>query len=162
MKDKKYHTQKISINLLATTLNREIREVYLPLFEFISSRTNPEQGYDHFNRIRIILPLVEIASKIEFGGDEPYLLLEKLKVPKPKVTWRMFRNGLSHSVRPFFVIQNNIKYNWAIPYSGHYETRDTLGLDAKILLDDLFKYLEGFYGNLNEIDIQTGIEYLKS
>jgi len=152
--------ESLAISAIASMLLNEIEHFYRPLIEHINSKTFLSSG-DHFNPIRILMPLVETASEFEFGGD-PVLLLEKLDVKDPDLIWRMFRHGLSHHIRPFYAVVDGVRINWAIPQfpTEHYKSADAIGIYPPKLLNDLEAYLEGFRYNGNMIEIQTGIELI--
>jgi hypothetical protein len=150
--------EPVAIAILASALLDEIRYIYKPLFKYIS-----EQNYqitpDHFNPIRILVPLIEVSSKFEFNGD-PKRLLQKLNVPKPNIIWPMFRHGLSHSVRPFFAVIKGRRTAWAIPQypCDHYDAGSAVGIYAPKLLKDLESYLEEVRYKSGDVLLQTGIE----
>lgn len=150
--------ESISVGVLASALLDEIEHIYRPLFKYIE-----EQNYqitpDHFTAFRILMPLVEVTSKIEFGGRVPEML-EALKVPEPSIIWQMFRHGLAHHVRPYYAIVDEVRINWAVPQypCEHYQTADGIGICAPKLLDDIDTYLKKFRYSTNKISIQTGIE----
>jgi len=146
--------EKVSIYLISSALIDEINYIYRPLLKEIEKNYN-----DNYNPIRVLMPLIEIASKIEFGGNG-HLLLEKLKVPKSEVAWKMFRHGLFHYLRPFYAVINGKRINWAVPKypCPHYETETSVGIYAPKLLDDLENYLKEVKDIPGEINIQTGIE----
>lgn len=152
--------EEIVIGTLSSILLNEIENIYKPLFDYIEQK-NYEIAQDNFNRIRILMPLIELSSKIEFQGQLP-LLLKELKVPKPDIVHQMFRHGLSHHIRPFYIIKDGVRINWAIPQSpcNHWETSNSVGIYAPKLLKDLEDYLKKFLGNNNKIKIQTGIELI--
>lgn len=155
----KYITEPMEKNLLVDALLDEIEYIYSPLFEHIYKQ-NYQITPDHFNPIRILMPLLELTSKIEYKG-EVVLLLEKLEVPKPDLIWLMFRNGLLHYVRPFYAIVNGKRIGWAVPQyeCQHYSTDSSLGLYAPKLLKDLKNYLEEIrYKSFGTVEVQTGIE----
>ncbi len=113
---------------------------------YIKGKNDPEK-YDHFNALRIINPILEIASKIEFANenkDSMIFLLEKLGIPEPEIFFYMFRHGLAHGLRPFKV-QNDkdLKKDWAISYSGkHFNGEYSMGPNVIKLYEDLKSYLE--------------------
>ncbi len=149
------------ISNLVHELLREIDKILVPLFEFINSQRDPEL-IDHFNRIRVLVPLLEVASFIEFEGN-PAALLDKLAIPEAEMIWGMFRDGLSHSIRPYFAMVNKKKIAWAVPCydtKDHYKTNDSLGIDAPKLLRDFRAYLEEFKYNQNIVKIQTSLEFI--
>lgn len=146
-------TERVSVNIITSALLDEIEYIYRPLLKATEENYN-----DNYNPIRVLMPLIETAARIEFKGEE-YLLLEKLKVPKPEIAWKMFRHGLLHYVRPFYAVIGDKRINWAIPQypCPHYETDNSVGIYAPKLLDDLEQYLKEVQYNPEEIDIQTGI-----
>jgi len=153
--------EPISVGVLASALLDEIQYIYRPLFKYIE-----EQNYqitpDHFTAFRILMPLVEVASKIEFGGKVPEML-EKLEVPEPSIIWQMFRHGLAHHVRPYYAVVDGVRINWAVPQypCEHYQTSDGIGIYAPKLLDDIEIYLKTFRYKTNKINIQTGIKLVE-
>jgi hypothetical protein len=154
--------ESVSIGILASALLDEIKYIHRPLFEYIEKQ-NYEITPDHFTTIRILMPLIEISSKIEFQGRVPEML-KKLKVPKPEIIWQMFRHGLVHYVRPFYAVVDGERIGWAVPQypCNHYETTHAVGVYAPKLLNDLEEYLKTFRYSTNQINIQTGIELTKS
>ena len=153
--------EPISIGVLTHALLDEIKYIYRPLFEYIDKQ-NYQITPDHFTTFRILMPLVEVASKIEFDGRIPDLL-DKLGVPEPAIIWQMFRHGLAHHVRPYYAIVKGQRINWAVPQypCDHYKTVDGVGIYAPKLLNDLENYLQGFQYQTRKTNIQTGIELIE-
>lgn len=154
--------EPVETSELAATILGEIEHCYRPLIQNILDK-GFKTTQDNFNPIRVLMPLVEIVSRIEFGG-EAQKLLKKLNVPEPDLMWRMFRHGLTHSIRPFNIVTEQGKYTWAVPqYScEHYQTGTSIGIYAPKLLDDLETYLETFRLNDKLVKIQTGLEVLST
>jgi hypothetical protein len=150
--------ETVPISIVVAALLDEIEYIYKPLFQYIEDN-NYENTPDNFNPIKILVPLVEVASRIECSGDAS-LLLEKLELPKPDIIWQMFRHGLIHYVRPFYAIVNGVRVNWAVPNypCNHYSTVDSVGIYAPKLLNDLEMYLKSFRNDSNLMQIQTGIQ----
>lgn len=164
MKKEKQYTpikQDIEVGSIVKTLLNEIDHQCLPLFELWENLE--KTGYKGtFNPIRIITPLLEVAAAIEFP-NEPRLLIEKLKVPEPKISWFMFRHGLSHSIRPFNIEYGGEMYGWGIKqFVGvhHLNAEKIIMISPRRLLDDLKLYLETFLNNKRKISVQTGVKFL--
>ena len=147
--------EEVEIGKLANSLLDEIDNIYKPFIE-------SHNFLDAFNPVRILMPLIETSSKIEVHN--PKGLLKKLDVPEPELIWLMFRNGLSHHIRPFYLQVNGKRISWAVSHSPneHYQTEHNVGISPKKLLEDLRKYLVNFLGNTNKIKIQTGLKLIKN
>lgn len=156
--------ENILVSQVVSELLKEIKFCTKPIFEFWANEKRPEY-YDNFNPVRIIMPLLETTSKIKLKGRTD-LLLEELGVPEPVITWKMFRHGLMHSIRPFFVQTEKESYCWGIGnYSSgkHYLSSDnTIIIYPKKIILDLEKYLEKFRFNQEKIEIQTGLQKVLS
>ena len=158
---KRYKTIEIEISSWVMSLLSEINQQCLPLFD-LWERENTNGYFVTFNSVRIIMPILESASKIEYPHSI-LPLLEKLKVPLPEISWCMFRHGLSHSTRPFIIKYKGQSYQWGIKqFTGfHYISSDNVVMiSPRQLVDDLKKYLETFRYNNNKIKIQTGVEFI--
>jgi len=153
--------QDIEVASIVRTLLGEIEHQCLPLFELWDDPQKTEYK-GTFNPIRIITPILEVAAEIEYP-NEPRLLIEKLNVPESKISWFMFRHGLSHSIRPFNIKYNGETYGWGIKqFLGvhHISAEKIIMISPRKLLDDLKIYLEGFLYEQRKISIQTGVEFL--
>jgi len=153
----------MEIGVLATTLRREIEQQCEPLFKYWDSSFDKDNYMVTFNSVRILMPILEMSSKIEYGGDVPKLL-KKLIVPEPKISWFMFRHGLMHSIRPFKVQYKDKIFGWGIKqYKGnhHINSDNLISISPDKLLEDLKYYLQGFTGNTKKVKIQTSVELYK-
>lgn len=151
----------IKVGQFAMSLIQEIDHETIPLFRHWADPTNEDFGT--FNPVRIVTPLLESASQIEFS-ENPKEFLKLLKVPEPKISWFMFRHGLSHSIRPYQVEYKNKKYGWGIKqYKGvhHVSTDNIIMLSVLQLIEDLKSYLEKHKYDDKVIKIQTGVKLLE-
>jgi hypothetical protein len=153
------------IRSIVVALMYEIDHQATPLFELWENSNDPRYLV-HFNSIRILMPLIETASCIEFSRN-PHKLLDKLRVPESKIAWFMFRHGLLHSIWPFEVEKNSSIYTWAIKqYKGaHFIKKDKDGrniviISPRTLLNDLKHYLETFKYSDKKILVQTGVCFI--
>lgn len=158
---KEYTFSKIKISSLVRSLLSEIDDQTIPLFKLWEDHAL-DTLIVTFNSIRILTPILESASKIQFNNN-PEQLFGKLNIPEPKISWTMFRHGLSHGIRPFTVVSGGIRYGWGIKqYKGshHISTDNLIIISARNLLDDLILYLKKFEFDNTEIDIQTGVKFV--
>ena len=143
---------------LIIILLNEIKYQCKPVFSFWAKTESPET-LPTFNPIRILTPLLEVSAKIEFGGDIKKLL-QHLNVEEANKVWPMFRHGLSHSIRPFYIQDGEKRYNWGISFSGrkHYRTNTDIVISPLKLLEDLEKYLNSIKYKTGKTKIQDGIK----
>ncbi len=160
--------RKYPISEILIALEREIEKTE-KLFVHIDSFSDPD-NYDHYNKYRILLPILEVTSKIEFNnkGDDSLLsLLNYLSVPEPEFVLYMYRHGLLHSIFPFFVDIDGVRKSFGIPFgknSEHFEHPQFLAISSEKLLKDLKKYLDTLRLSSDlgkEIDIQISISLKK-
>lgn len=161
IKDKKfkydYMIGLIDTGSFVLTLTSEIKNQVEPLFNLWTNKSTSEFIVT-FNMIRILLPILEDTSRIEFNKNVP-VLLEKLGVPFPEISWVMFRHGLSHTIRPFIVEKDGIQYSWGIKYfDGEHSTNseNLIIISPVRLLSDLKKYLDTIQYKCGNTKIQIG------
>lgn len=150
---------------IANPILKRIIEEYEVILGFLRASHDPAIGF--WTAIRMIMPIVETAGKIE--GKTPTKLLEDLGVPKSDIAWTMFRDGLSHGEIPFLVEDaSGVKYGWAITFNPkHGLIRQNINppyfkieISTLLLLSDLKAYLEKFTKDDTEVSIQTGKKLL--
>lgn len=155
-----YHTGKRAA--MAATILKRINEEYEPILKFLMSTSEPPIGF--WTSVRMIMPIVETTSKL--GETTASNLLKELNVPKPKIAWAMFRDGLSHGEIPFEIEDlDGQKYAWSISFNGKHNLTQTsnptcITISMPLLLTDLKRYLESFLEDEEkEISIQTGAKF---
>lgn len=170
-KEYEYVKEEIVTSDFIKSLILEIDYQTVPLFD-LWEQDRPGEYRETFNPLRVVLPIIEMTSEIEFS-DNVNLLLEKLNVPHPKIVWFMFRHGLMHSVRPFKVQYAGIVYNWGVVQSSssvlnkhkvidQKDNNKVVCISPRQLLSDLRKYLELVSINKYKITIQTGVRFNKT
>jgi hypothetical protein len=91
---------------LEEILNR-LKDDVDPYFEKLKELNDSGKYPGNWAVVRMIMPVIEeVATTTELEitdheNDRVCKLLERLDIPYPNVVWDIYRNGLSHSERPF-------------------------------------------------------------
>lgn len=112
--------------------------------------------------LRMILPIIEAVSHA-MNMRPQEILGNHLNITTPDLMWDLFRHSIIHgdTLQEGTYNGKNVSWGVGVGLGSHVISNGHIGIDAKVLYDDLVNYLQGEIANNDQtlIDIETGVEY---